>query len=88
MTALLEVFDLVKTYGEQPAVNGISFAIETGCCFGLLGPNGAGKTTTIEVIEDVKPGMTGEWQVNDRASPRGRPAPPWCKSAWSSGGKC
>lgn len=53
MSAILEVIELVKKYGEQPAVNGVTFTIETGCCFGLLGPNGAGKTTTIEVIEDV-----------------------------------
>jgi ABC-2 type transport system ATP-binding protein len=66
MTALLEVFDLVKTYGEQPAVNGISFAIETGRCFGLLGPNGAGKTTTIEVIEDVIAPTSGQILYNGR----------------------
>jgi ABC-2 type transport system ATP-binding protein len=53
MATLLEIIDLVKTYDRQPAVDGVSFAIEAGRCFGLLGPNGAGKTTTIEVIEDV-----------------------------------
>ena len=53
MAALLEVKDLVKRYGDVTAVDGVSFTIEAGCCFGLLGPNGAGKTTTIEVIEDV-----------------------------------
>jgi ABC-2 type transport system ATP-binding protein len=42
------------------AVDGISFALRQGICFGLLGPNGAGKTTTIEVIEDVIPPTAGE----------------------------
>jgi lipooligosaccharide transport system ATP-binding protein len=43
----LVVDRLVKSYAGKPAVNGISFALEPGECFGLLGPNGAGKTTTL-----------------------------------------
>jgi len=57
---LLEVRNLVKTYKNVAAVNGISFSVGQGICFGLLGPNGAGKTTTIEVIEDVIPPTSGE----------------------------
>jgi len=53
MTAILEVKHLVKRYGKINAVDGVSFAISKGTCFGLLGPNGAGKTTTIEMIERV-----------------------------------
>jgi len=53
MTAILEVKHLVKRYGKINAVDGVSFAISKGTCFGLLGPNGAGKTTTIEMIEKV-----------------------------------
>ncbi len=60
MEAILEVKDLVKKYNQVIAVDGVSFAIRQGVCFGLLGPNGAGKTTTIEVIEDVIPPTTGE----------------------------
>ncbi|MEW6165903.1 MAG: ATP-binding cassette domain-containing protein [Pseudomonadota bacterium] len=43
----LVVDNLVKRYGGKPAVDGLSFALERGECFGLLGPNGAGKTTTL-----------------------------------------
>jgi lipooligosaccharide transport system ATP-binding protein len=43
----LVVDALVKHYGGKPAVDGLSFALEPGECFGLLGPNGAGKTTTL-----------------------------------------
>jgi ABC-2 type transport system ATP-binding protein len=46
----LVVHDLKKSYGSQPAVNGISFTISQGEIFGLLGPNGAGKTTTISML--------------------------------------
>ncbi|MGB5750277.1 MAG: ABC transporter ATP-binding protein [Desulfobacterales bacterium] len=60
MTALLEVNNLVKKYKTVAAVNGASFNVEQGICFGLLGPNGAGKTTTIEVIEDVIPPTAGD----------------------------
>ncbi|MBK7469782.1 MAG: ATP-binding cassette domain-containing protein [Betaproteobacteria bacterium] len=45
--AILKVDGLVKRYGGTPVVDGLSFAIERGECFGLLGPNGAGKTTTL-----------------------------------------
>jgi ABC-2 type transport system ATP-binding protein len=46
----LVVSDLAKAYGERKAVDGVSFEIGRGECFGLLGPNGAGKTTTILAI--------------------------------------
>ena len=60
METILEVKNLEKKYDNVVAVDGISFAIRQGVCFGLLGPNGAGKTTTIEVIEDVIPPTSGE----------------------------
>ncbi|MEN8167049.1 MAG: ABC transporter ATP-binding protein [Pseudomonadota bacterium] len=57
---LLEVRDLVKHYRDIVAVDGISFSIAKGLCFGLLGPNGAGKTTTVEMLEGVNPPTRGE----------------------------
>jgi ABC-2 type transport system ATP-binding protein len=69
MAALLEVKDLVKRYNRSvTAVDGVSFAIPEGVCFGMLGPNGAGKTTTIEVIEDIQPATAGE--IFFRGEPR------------------
>lgn len=41
---------LLKVYGEQKAVNNISFSIEKGEIVGFLGPNGAGKSTTMKII--------------------------------------
>jgi ABC-2 type transport system ATP-binding protein len=46
----IEVKDLVKTYGEQKAVNAISFKVEKGEIVGFLGPNGAGKSTTMKIL--------------------------------------
>lgn len=50
MSAIVEVHDLVKRFGDVAAVDGVAFSIEEGSVFGLLGPNGAGKTTTISMI--------------------------------------
>src|SRR6266851_3205667 len=51
---VLEVANLVKTYGDVQAVRGVSFNVEEGEVFGLLGPNGAGKTTTVEILEGLR----------------------------------
>ena len=58
--AILEVRDLVKQYPATTAVDGVSFAVPAGTCFGLLGPNGAGKTTTIEIMEGILPPTSGQ----------------------------
>lgn len=46
----IEVRNLLKEYGEQKAVNHISFKVEKGEIVGFLGPNGAGKSTTMKII--------------------------------------
>ena len=60
MNPIIEIINLKKHFPEVRAVDGISFAIEPGTCFGLLGPNGAGKTTAIEVIEGILDPTAGE----------------------------
>ena len=49
-TPTVQVEDLIVTFGELRAVDGVSFSVGRGEAFGLLGPNGAGKTTTLRVI--------------------------------------
>ncbi len=49
-SAMIEVRDLIKNYGETRALGGISFAVPRGQIVGFLGPNGAGKTTTMKII--------------------------------------
>jgi ABC-2 type transport system ATP-binding protein len=66
---ILEVHNLVKQYPSVTAVDGVSFAVPEGTCFGLLGPNGAGKTTTIEIMEAILPPTAGE--VRYRGEPLG-----------------
>jgi ABC-2 type transport system ATP-binding protein len=46
----IEVKNLLKQYGEQKAVNQISFSVGKGEIVGFLGPNGAGKSTTMKII--------------------------------------
>ena len=60
MPIALEAKNLVKQYPGVLAVDGVSFNVEEGICFGLLGPNGAGKTTTVEIMEGVTPATSGE----------------------------
>ena len=59
MSAIIEVENLRKSYGSSIAVDGISFTVQAGECFGLLGPNGAGKTTTIRMIYGFTPRESG-----------------------------
>lgn len=63
-TEILSVSSLRKSYpgpsGVQPVVNGISFAVKRGECYGLLGPNGAGKTTTLRLCLGLTAPDSGE----------------------------
>lgn len=63
MSAVVEVEDLTKRYGNLIAVDGVSFSVEEGEVFGVLGPNGAGKTTTVEIIEGLRKPDSGEVRV-------------------------
>src|SRR6516162_9670828 len=54
MTAIIEVRNLRKAYGDTVAVDDVSFSVQEGEIFGILGPNGAGKTTTVECIEGLR----------------------------------
>jgi lipooligosaccharide transport system ATP-binding protein len=64
MKTLVSAKDLRKNYGSLTAVDGISFEIREGECFGFLGPNGAGKTTTVKMIHCVSPVTSGTLIVN------------------------
>jgi len=63
MSAMIEVQNLHKTYGDTVAVDDVSFTVQEGEIFGILGPNGAGKTTTVECIEGLRSPDTGRISV-------------------------
>jgi ABC-2 type transport system ATP-binding protein len=63
MPNILEVENLVKNFGEFPAVKGVSFNVEAGEVFGLLGPNGAGKTTTISMLTGILEPTSGSARI-------------------------
>ncbi len=57
---VVEAVDLVKSFGGLRAVDGVSFRVEPGECFGMLGPNGAGKTSTIRMIYGYSPASAAD----------------------------
>lgn len=59
----VEVKNLVKVYGEQRAVDNISFSAKQGEVLGFLGPNGAGKSTTMKIITGFIPQSNGSTTV-------------------------
>jgi len=59
----IEVKNLSKFYGQQAAVNAISFSIQKGEIVGFLGPNGAGKSTTMKILTGFIPATSGEVKI-------------------------
>ena len=59
----ISVKHLTKYYGEQAAVDNISFEAKEGEILGFLGPNGAGKSTTMKIITGFIPATEGEVEV-------------------------
>lgn len=59
----IKVSNITKLYGEQKALNDVSFEVNTGDVVGFLGPNGAGKSTMMKIITCYIPQTTGEVKV-------------------------
>jgi ABC-2 type transport system ATP-binding protein len=69
---MIHVENLVKTFGEVKAVDGISFDVGVGEIFAFLGPNGAGKTTTIQMLTTLLTPTSGSMTL-DGLDPRQHP---------------
>ena len=61
---MIAIHDLVKTFGDFTAVDGVSLEAHAGEIHGFLGPNGAGKTTTIRMIAGLRKPTAGRVVVN------------------------
>ncbi|MBQ6540202.1 MAG: ABC transporter ATP-binding protein [Oscillospiraceae bacterium] len=61
---MIEVRNLVKRYGDYPALDDVSFTLEDGKIYGFLGPNGAGKTTTMNIMTGYLTPTEGEVVIN------------------------
>ncbi len=68
LTPVLSLKNVVKTYGDFTAVDGISLSIPKGSIYGFLGPNGAGKTTTIRMILEIIKPSSGEISILGHSS--------------------
>jgi ABC-2 type transport system ATP-binding protein len=61
------VQDVTKFFGEQKALDNVSFEVKTGEIVGFLGPNGAGKSTMMKIITGFIPASSGKVNVNGLA---------------------
>ena len=59
----IEAVDLVKTFDDFTAVDGVSFSVPAGSVFSMLGPNGAGKTTTVRMMTTLSIPTSGTARV-------------------------
>lgn len=59
----IEVSNLVQKFGGHEAVNGLSFSVQKGRCYGFFGRNGAGKTTTIKCLLNLLRPHSGEIRI-------------------------
>ena len=57
------VNNITKLYGQQKALNDVSFTVDTGQIVGFLGPNGAGKSTMMKIITCYIPPTQGTVKV-------------------------
>jgi len=64
ISPVLEITNLVKTFGSKHVLNGIDISLEKGKVLGILGPNGQGKTTLLNIISGLFKPTGGEIKVN------------------------
>ena len=63
---MIQIFNLRKTFGDYPALCGLTMEIGDGELFGFVGPNGAGKTTTMKIIAGLLRADSGDVFIGGR----------------------
>jgi ABC-2 type transport system ATP-binding protein len=63
MTPIVQVSELIKTFGMTAAIDGVSFEVPEGEILGVLGPNGAGKTTLLSMLMGLITPTAGEIRI-------------------------
>lgn len=63
----VQIQHLRKEFGRTIALDGISFAFDSGHVFGFVGPNGAGKTTTMRIIATLEEPTAGDVRINGQS---------------------
>jgi len=84
VSAVIEVRDIVKTFGDVTALDRVAFEVRTGEIFGVLGPPGAGKSTLFRVLATLLPPhvrIGDHRRLRRRAALRGRPPVDWRDSS-------
>ncbi len=76
MSVIARAKEVSKSFGDQIAVDGLSFEINAGETFGLLGPNGAGKTTTISMLIGLLKPDSGEVAIGGKEGLSNDPTDP------------
>ncbi|MDB5563826.1 MAG: hypothetical protein JWP84_392, partial [Tardiphaga sp.] len=71
---ILSLRDIVLTFGNVRAIDGLDLDVLPGKIHGLIGPNGSGKTTTLNVISGYYASKGGTLMLGDEALPPGQPA--------------
>lgn len=64
MTAILDIQDITKDYGEQTVLDHLSFSVGKGEVLVILGPSGCGKSTLLRCLNGLEPIQSGQVRLN------------------------
>ncbi|WP_300208151.1 amino acid ABC transporter ATP-binding protein [uncultured Streptococcus sp.] len=67
MTAILDIQDITKDYGEQTVLDHLSFSVGKGEVLVILGPSGCGKSTLLRCLNGLEPIQSGQVRLNGEA---------------------